>query len=129
VQRATLGLGEVVAAPVDAVVLDFLDPLLEAPTVRVTAPDGGALPVTTSLTADDVARTTVGPLTEPGPCDVAYEYASLDGAPQQGAHRFELVATTSDGGIELRSALAVAMAVLLVGLAGRAAWARRRQTR
>jgi len=127
VQRATPGPGEVVEAPVDAVVLDFLDPLLEPPTVEVIGPGGAAVPGTTSLRADDVARTAVGPLTEPGTYEVRYEYASRDGAPQEGAHRFRLVAAP-DGGIGLRPALAVALGALVALLAGRAAWARARQT-
>jgi len=75
---------------VSAVVLDFLDPLAEAPDVRATGPDGVEVPATTELVEDDVARTTFRPQRAPGAYEVRYRFASRDGAPQEGAHRFRL---------------------------------------
>lgn len=130
VQRATPGPGEEVDGPVDAVVLDFLDPLLEAPAVEVTGPDGGPVPGLRPavLDGDDVARVAFDPLTEPGAYQVTYDYASRDGAPQRGAHRFRIVEPADDG-LDLRPALGLGVAAVVVALAGAAVVGRVRQDR
>ncbi|MFP5321041.1 MAG: copper resistance protein CopC [Acidimicrobiia bacterium] len=124
-QEASPAPAEEVGGTVDQVRLDFLDPLLEAPNVVVTGPDGavvdGAAPA--ELVADDVAVAAFDPLEERGRYTVTYDYASLDGAPQQGAHTFTFTGS-GGGGIELRPALAVLVAAALVALAARSALAR-----
>jgi methionine-rich copper-binding protein CopC len=124
-QEASPSPAQEVGGTVDQVRLDFLDPLLEAPDVVVTGPDGavvdGAAPA--ELVADDVAVAAFDPLEEPGRYTVSYDYASVDGAPQQGAHTFTFTGSGS-GGIELRPALAVLVGLTLGALAARSALAR-----
>jgi len=114
-----------VGGTVDRVRLDFLDPLLDAPEIAVTGPDGapvaGLQPA--ALAADDVAVARFDALTEAGRYTVTYDYASRDGAAQQGAHQFTF--TPDDGGGSmLRPALAVVVALVLAGLAVRSVLAR-----
>ena len=79
--------------------LEFLDPLLDAPDITVTAEDGEPVPGLgrAELVADDTAVVRFDPLGEPGRYTVTYDYASLDGAPQQGAHQFTFAAGSGDG--------------------------------
>ena len=130
VQDASPSPGEAVEGAIDRVEVDWLDPLLEAPQIDVTGPDGepvaGLTPAT--LVAPDVARATFDPLTEPGTYQVTYRFASRDGAPQEGAHTFSF--TPDDGGgIGLRPASGLAVGAVVVGLAASAVRDRRRQTR
>ncbi len=105
VQRATPAPGETVGGEVDVVVLDFLDPVLPTPEIRVTGPDGQ--PVAgigaPELIADDVAVVRFDPLTAAGDYRVDYAFASLDGAPQEGAHQFRFAPSRD---IEARPLLA-----------------------
>lgn len=115
---------------VDAVVIDWLDPLLDAPEIVVTGPDGAPVPglAPAELTADDVARATFAPLTEAGTYQVTYRFASRDGAPQEGAHTFDLEPGRG-GGIGTRPALGLGVAVVALALVASAVLGRTRQTR
>ena len=125
-QRATPGPAEEVAGTVDEVRLDFLDPLMEAPEIVVTGPGGDVVPglEAAELVADDVAVARFDPLRDPGRYTVSYDFASVDGAPQQGAHQFTFTGTGTgtgtgdeDGGAELRPALAVLVGLVVAVLA------------
>lgn len=127
VRRATPGPAEVVEAPVREVVLEFLDPVLPTPTIEVT--DAGGLPVPgqgeVRLEGDDVARVAVGPIEEPGEYQVDYAFVALDGATQDGAHRFTVTAAEGPA-VELRPLLGWAVGGVLVALLGAALLGRRR---
>ncbi len=129
VQDATPSPGEVVEEAIDRVEVDWLDPLLEAPDIEVTGPDGepvaGLAPA--SLVAPDVARATFDRLTRPGTYQVSYRFASRDGAPQEGAHTFSFT-PGDDGGIGLRPASGIAVGVVVAALVASAVRDRRRQT-
>ncbi|HEX4901315.1 MAG TPA: copper resistance protein CopC [Acidimicrobiales bacterium] len=129
VQDASPSPGEAVDGVVDRVELDWLDPLLDAPDIDVTGPDGapvaGLEPA--SLVAPDVARATFDPLTEAGTYQVTYRFASRDGAPQEGAHTFSFT-PDGGGGIGLRPASGLAVGVVVAGLVASAIRDRGRQT-
>ena len=125
IRRATPGPGETVEAPVEEIVLEFLDPVLPTPVIEVT--DEAGAPVAglgeVRLAGDDVARVAVGPIEAPGDYQVDYTFVALDGAAQEGAHRFTV---TSPQGIEVRPILGWAVGAVLVGLLGAALLDRRR---
>jgi CopC domain len=116
-----------VEAPVDFVVLEFLDPVVPTPVVTVSGPDGQAVPglAEARLIADDVVRVAFDPLTEAGAYQVDYSFVASDGATQEGAHRFTF---EPDDGFELdtRRLLAWIVGALLVALLVVAVLGRRR---
>jgi methionine-rich copper-binding protein CopC len=130
VRDASPGPGEAVSGTVDRVVIEFLDPVLPTPEVDVTGPDGE--PVAgledAELTADDVVERRFDPLVEGGRYRVSYDYASLDGFPQSGAHEFSFDPEGEGTRLELRTALAVVLALLVLGFAVAAVRGRRRST-
>jgi hypothetical protein len=119
----------VVEGTLDAVEVDWLDPLLEAPEIIVTGPDGAPVPGLTpaELVADDAARARFDPLEEAGTYQVTYRFASRDGAPQEGAHTFRL--EPGDDGVAVRPIAGAAVAVAALGLLGWAVASRRREAR
>lgn len=130
VQDADPAPGEAVEGDLDAVEVDWLDPLLDAPEIVVTGPDGTPVPglAPAELVADDVARATFDPLRDPGTYQVTYRFTSRDGTPQEGAHTFAFE-PGGGAGIGARPALWVAVGLVIVGLVATVAVGRARQTR
>jgi len=128
VRDASPGPGERVTGTVDRVVIEFLDPVLSTQ-IEVTGPDGEPVPglgETTELTAEDTAEVTFDPLFELGRYRVSYDYASLDGFPQEGAHEFSFDEGGPGGTTGVRLAIAGVVALLVAGFVVAALRVRRR---
>lgn len=130
VQDASPAPGERVEGDVDQVEVDWLDPLLEAPEIVVTGPDGapvaGLAPA--ELVADDVARAAFDPLAEAGTYQVTYRFASRDGTSQEGAHTFAFE-PGEGAGVGLRPAAGLAVGAVVAGLVVSAMVGRARRRR
>lgn len=128
VRDASPGPGETVSGTVDRAVVEFLDPVLPTPRIEVIGPDGE--PVAglgeTEQTADDVAEVSFDPLFELGRYQVSYEYASIDGFPQEGAHEFTFGEGGTGGTAGIRWAIAGVVALIVAGFVVAALRARRR---
>ena len=102
VRRATPGPAEVVPAPVETVVLEFLDPVLPTPSIEVTAPDGA--PVAglgqARLVAEDRAEVEFDPIGEGGEYRVDYRFVALDGDEQTAAYTFTVEAAPDSPSVE-----------------------------
>lgn len=127
VRRATPGPAEQVEAPLDTVVLEFLDPVLPTPRIEVTAPGGATVPGLgeTRLVGDDVAEVDFAAVEEPGEYQVDYTFVAVDGATQEGAHRFTLVAGGGSN-VAVRPLLAWLVGGVLAALLVAAVLGRRR---
>jgi copper resistance protein C len=128
VRDASPAPGETVTGTVDRVEIEFLDPVLPTPKIEVTGPDGEPVDGLgeTEQTADDVAEVTFDPLFEVGRYQVTYEYASLDGFPQEGAHEFTFEEGGAGGTTGVRLAIAGVVALIVAGFVVAALRARRR---
>lgn len=117
VRDASPAPGETVTGTVDRVVIEFLDPVLPTPRIEVTGPDGEPVDGLgeTEQTADDVAEVSFDPLFEVGRYQVSYEYASLDGFPQDGAHEFTFDEGGAGGTAGVRWAIAGVVVLIVAG--------------
>lgn len=127
IRRATPGPAESVEAPVEEVVLEFLDPVLPTPSIEVTDASGAMVDGqgAVRLVGDDVARLEVGPIEEPGEYQVDYAFVAVDGATQDGAHRFTVISTPGSAP-EARPLLGWIVGGVVVALLGAALVGRRR---
>ncbi len=118
---AVPGPGETVPAPVTEVVLRFLDPLASAPEVSVDGPGGPVEVVGTALDDDGLVATTPILIDEPGRYEVAYRFVAADGARQEQAHAFSVVAPDelvgTDWGDSLGPGALVAAVAVAAGVA------------
>jgi methionine-rich copper-binding protein CopC len=128
VRAASPAPGETVTGTVDRVVIEFLDPVMPTPQIEVIGPDGEPVDGLgeTEQTADDVAEVTFDPLFEVGRYQVTYEYASLDGFPQEGSHEFTFEEGGTGGTAGVRLAIAGVVALIVAGFVVAALRARRR---
>jgi methionine-rich copper-binding protein CopC len=130
VKDARPGPGETASGTVDEVRISFVDPVLPTPTIEVTGPDGEPVPglEPAELDGDDAAVARFDPLVAAGRYQVSYDYASLDGFPQSGAHEFRFDPEGEGGGTSLRLVLGAVGVLLVAGFALAALRTRRRST-